>query len=236
MTKEEIIVKYYYKKLTFNMKIEKEIEKVALNGKNIEIKDNKDVKVEIKYKDIKDSNLEVFYKIKVTNTEKLPGKVVIEEILPEGFEFVIEESNALFEKEDNKYILQTEEIKPEETKEYKVTLRWKQEEENKGEKQNTAKIGKTTNTANCEETTLEDNEAKATIEIKLNKTIKDVITDIFDNNKEEEKQDNNKDEEIEMPKAGQSRIIYISIVILVVGTVFIIQYNKKKRSKNKRRK
>lgn len=262
MTEEEIIVKYYYKRIPFNFKVEKEIDKIILNGEEVEVTDKNKAKVEIKYKDINETKLEVSYKIKVTNTEKIEGIAILEEILPEGFEFVIEESNAGFELETEelqkkyeldsknsedeessdsskksqnsketklaeksdeaeviKYILKTEILKPGETKEYKVTLRWKPDSANKGEKANIAKIAKTENTPEYEETTLEDNEDDAIIEIKLEKTLEDVINDI---------KDGKLDEVIDMPKTGQSRIIYIASALIAGTCVGIIVYRKKK--------
>ena len=77
MAEENTIVKYYYRKLPFNFKIEKEVESVTLNGdsgsKQVDLSNKKQAKVEIKYKDISSTNLEVTYKIMVTNTEKISG-------------------------------------------------------------------------------------------------------------------------------------------------------------------
>lgn len=223
ITKEEKVVKFYYQKLLFNMKIEKEIDKIVLDGKNIEVTDKNREIIEVKYKNLNETRLEVCYKIKVINTQKIEGIALIEEILPEGFELKIEESNANWLKKDNKYLLATQIIKPEETKEYKVTLKWKPEEKNKGEKINIAKIAKTLNTPHYEESTLDDNEAKAIIEIKLNKTINDVI-------------DNVKEEIIDMPKTGQSKVIYIILggifICGISGLVYLKIKSKKKINKS----
>ncbi|MBP3502386.1 MAG: MucBP domain-containing protein [Clostridia bacterium] len=172
MTKEDIIVKYYYKKLTFNMKIEKEIEKVLLNGNEeiVKVENNKLVKVKIDDKNLSSTTIEIVYKLKVTNTEKVEGRALIEEHVPEGLELVAEKSSKDWTLQENHYVLQTEEIKPQETKEYMVTLKCKPEEENKGEKNNIAKITKTDNVPNFYETTLLDNEDSAKVEIEIKKT------------------------------------------------------------------
>ena len=218
MTEEEITVKYYYKKLLFNMKVDKEIDKIVLNGQNVEVTDKNKAKLEIKYKDLNETKLEISYKIKVTNTEKIEGVAIIEEMIPQGFEFV-EEALANWKEKDGKYTLTTEVINPGETREYKITLRWVPEETNKGKKINTAKITNTINIPNYEETTLEDNEDIAIIEIKLEKTIGDIINDI-------------KEEVINMPKTGQNRIIYIASV-LIAGTCIGVIVWRKKIAKNK---
>ncbi len=211
MKEEETTVTYYYKKLLFNMKVEKEIEKVTLNGQNMEITDKNKQKIEIKYKDLKETKLEITYKIKVTNTEEVEGVAVIEEIIPEGFEFV-ENEKTIWKEKDRKYTLTTEVINPGETKEYQITLKWNPEETNKGQKVNTAKIANTVNIPEYEETTKEDNEDTAIIEIKLNKTIEDVIN---------------------MPKTGQERIVYIAAAIIAGACIGIMVWRKNKKSNKK---
>ena len=219
MTEKETEVKYYYKKLLFNMKVEKEIEKIILNGQNVEVTDKNKQKLEIKYKDLNETKLKITYKIKVTNTEKVEGIAIIEEILPEGFEFMRKEDETWKEK-DGKYTLTTEVINPGETKEYEITLKWNPEEANKGQKVNTAKIANTVNIPEYKETTLEDNEDTAIIEIKLNKTIEDVINDI-------------KDDVVNMPKTGQARIVYIVAVTIAGTCIGIIVWRKRKIIRNK---
>ncbi len=218
MTEDDIIVKYYYRKALFNFKLEKEIESIILNGQSIDVTNKNKAKLEIKYKNINETELEIGYKIKVTNTEKVEGTAIIEENIPGGFEFIQKKSSTKWKEKDGKYILQTGTIEPEKTVEYKVTLRWKPEEANEGEKINIAKITNTTNIPNYEETTKKDNEDTAIIEIKLEKTIKDIINNI-------------KEESVNMPKTGQTRIIYISAVIIAGSCVGIIIWRKKKGKK-----
>ena len=220
MTEEDTIVKYYYKKLLFNMKIEKEIDKILLNGQNVEVTDKNKAKVEIKYINIKETELEVSYKIKVTNTEKVEGKAIIEEVLPEGFEFIAGESNASWKELDGKYTLETSIIEPGETIEYRVTLKWNPEEVNKGEKINIAKIAETNNTPDYKETTLEDNEDTAIIEVELNKTIEDIINDI-------------KEDIVNMPKTGQTRIVYVLAVVICATCIGVIIWRKRRGPKNR---
>ena len=233
MEEQEIIVKYYYKKLPFNFKIEKELQTVKVNGseEKVQLINNKLAKLEIDYKDINNTNIEVTYKIKVTNTEQIEGTALIEELLPEGFEFIIESSSEGWTLKEGKYILQTETIKPKETKEYTITLRWKGQEENKGQKQNTAKIIQTTNNPNFEETTLEDNEDTATVEIQLNKTLQDIINgaidDIKDGNIDDAVQGVIKDV-VTSIKTGDAIIIYI-VTLIMSGIVLVVIVKKRKK-------
>ena len=208
MTEDEIIVKYYYKKLPFNMKVEKEIDKITVNGEETTYSgDNKFAKVEIKYKDINNTSVEVSYKIKVTNTEKVKGTAILEELIPDGFEFANDKSDEKWKEQNGKIVLETEEIKPGETKEYTITLSWKADENNKGEKANTVKITDTENKARYEETTRDDNKDTAIIEIKLQKT----IFDISKNN----------------VKTGDL-IIFSIAAILIAGVALIVVIKKEK--------
>ena len=126
LSEEETVVIYYYRKIKFNFKIEKEISKIVVN--------NKEQALESEMPTIK-----VEYKIKVTNTEKLAGKATIEENIPDGFEFA-EENADEWNLVDGKYVLETELINPGEYKEYVVVLKWKNDTQNKGGKINNVKI------------------------------------------------------------------------------------------------
>ena len=178
MTEDEIVVKYYYKRLPFNFKLEKEITKVELNGESIEVKGGDTAKVNIKYKEINEANLKVTYKIKVTNTEKVEGIAIIEELIPQGFEFVLDESSKGWLLSDGKYVLETKILNPGETAEYEVVLKWNAKEENKGTKSNTARIAETKNNPEFDETTTKDNEDDAVIEIKIEKTLPEILDDV----------------------------------------------------------
>ena len=215
ITEDEITVIYYYKKNSFNFKVEKEIEKITLNGQDVKVTNKNKTKVEIKYKDINEIELEVVYKIKVTNTGKIEGKAILEEYLPEYFEFIKQESNQEFDEKNDKYVIETDVIKSEETKEYKVCLRWIPNTEHKGESINKVKITKTTNNANYKETNLEDNEDTAIVEIKLKKSVDQVIEDMIE-------------DVVNMPKTGQSRIIYVLVIVITVTCFGIIVCRKRK--------
>ena len=224
MTEQEIIVKYYYKKALFNMKIEKEIEKVIVNGQQTNnFENNKLVKVAVEYKEIADTTIEISYKIKVTNTEKVAGTAIIEEYIPEGFEFVKDKSDENWKEENGKFVLQTEEIKPKQTKEYTVTLKWNPSEENKGQKENIAKIANTANKPNYEETTKQDNEDKAIVEIELQKTIQDIIDDVKDGKTEDVVKDI-----ITNVKTGDKIIMYV-MTIIIAGSVIIVMKMRNKK-------
>lgn len=235
MTEEDIVVKYYYKKLGFNMKIEKVIQGIKLNGQEtgIDLQNHKFAKLEVEYKEIENTNIEISYNIKVTNTEKISGTAIVEEIIPDGFEFLLEDSDNNWKQEEEKFILETEEIGPGEVKEYKVVLRWNPKAENRGKKINTVKISEVNNEPGYGEITLEDNEDTAIIEIKINKTIQEIINDAKENIK-----DGNIDNAIKGTisdikykvkdvKTGDAIIVSI-ITLLIAGVTILIIIKRKK--------
>ncbi|MBQ3408460.1 MAG: MucBP domain-containing protein, partial [Clostridia bacterium] len=167
---DEVTVTYYYRKLNFNMKVEKEFVNVVVNNEVIDsFDDKKNIEATIKYKDINTVGIKAIYKITVTNTEEVAGTAVVEENIPEGFEFVASESDGKWELVDGKYTLTTEELLPGESKEYVVVLSWVASEKNYGSKKNIALIIATENGAEYAETLEEDNKDEAIIKIVLSK-------------------------------------------------------------------
>ena len=222
LSEEETVVIYYYRKIKFNFKIEKEISKIVVNNKEQALESEMPI-ITLEYKDVSDTTIKVEYKIKVTNTEKLAGKAIIEENIPDGFEFA-EENADEWNLVDGKCVLETELINPGEYKEYVVVLKWKNDTQNKGEKINNVKITDTQNEANFDETTLEDNEDNAVVELKIDKTVNDVIDDIKNGNSQEIIKDIKT-----TVKTGDA--IIVSIVILTVSTISLIIIVKRKSKK-----
>lgn len=222
LSEEETVVIYYYRKIKFNFKIEKEISKIVVNNKEQALESEMPI-ITLEYKDVSDTTIKVEYKIKVTNTEKLAGKATIEENIPDGFEF--SEGNAdEWNLVDGKYVLETELINPGEYKEYVVVLKWKNDTQNKGKKVNNVKIIDTQNEANFDETTLEDNEDNAVVELKIDKTVNDVIDDIKNGNSKEIIRDIKT-----AVKTGDT--IIVSVVVLTVSTISLIIIVKRKSKK-----
>ena len=221
LTNEETIVTYYYEKLPFNLKIQKEVSNVLVNGEKLNVEENNIPMIIIAYKDIKDTTITIEYKIKVTNTESIAGKAVIEEKIPKGFELATE-SNPNWMKTEDTYTLQTDEILPGETKEYVVVLNWIQDTQNEGYKSNEAKIISTENEPKFDETTVLDNKDDAVVQIIINKTLQDVVDDIKDGNTKEVIKDIARS-----VKTGD--VIIVSVITLAVfGTVLVIVLVKRK--------
>ena len=147
----------------FNMKIEKTIKEVFINNQYQDIGEGKLMKTEIVDKEINKTSLIVKYKIIVTNTGKVEGSAVVEDIIPKGYT-VAGTNPAYWTNLDNtKLQTKTEIIQPGESKELEVVLVWQNRQDNFGTKINKAKIVKTSNESNAKETTIEDNISEATI-------------------------------------------------------------------------
>lgn len=222
LSEEETVVIYYYKKVKFNFKIEKDISKIIVNNEEKTIESGMPI-ITLQYKNVSNTIIKVEYKIKVTNTEKLAGKAIIEENIPDGFEFA-EENADEWNLVDGKYVLETELINPGESKEYVVILKWKNDTQNKGKKVNNVKIIDTQNEANFDETTLEDNEDNAIVELKIDKTVNDVIDDIKNGNSKEIIRDIKT-----AVKTGDT--IIVSVVVLTISTISLIIIVKRKSKK-----
>jgi hypothetical protein len=128
--KNEIIVKYYYKKKPFNLKIENIIETITIDKKEIK-NGTKFLKQEIMKVDYDKSKIELKYKIIVTNDGELSGRGIVIEELPKGLEIDIEK-NPGWRVENGKVVRETKYLKPGEKEEYELILRWEKEEDSLG--------------------------------------------------------------------------------------------------------
>ena len=156
-----IYVNYSYRRMTFNLKIDKLVASVIIDGSEKTV--NSDLgKVEVNRKELSTAKVQVVYTIKVTNDGELAGKATIEENIPEGMKMSAA-NNREWTIGETQATLETGEIKPGETKEYKVVLDWKNGESNVGSIVNTADIISTTSDAKFAETNTNDNKSGATV-------------------------------------------------------------------------
>ena len=153
-------VNYYYRKMVFNMKVDKTVESIIVDGQEQGV--NGDIgKVEIHRKNLSTAKVQVKYKIAITNDSELTGKAVIMEDIPSGM-IMKPENNPGWDIKEATATRETEEMKPGETQEYQVVLDWNNGENNIGMKENTATIT-TQNEAGFGEKDMTDNEDKADI-------------------------------------------------------------------------
>ncbi|MCI8384201.1 MAG: DUF11 domain-containing protein [Clostridia bacterium] len=166
-TQNDETIIYYYKKLKFNIGIQKEIKEAYLDGNPIKIsKDNKMMKVELVKNNIPNANLQITYSIRVSNTEELSGTAILYEMIPTGFTLVGFDKNCWQVHEDGNLSM-TLELNAGESRVYELTFQWNNNESNFGTKTNKVAIVKTMNEANFSETTSEDNQSEATAIINI---------------------------------------------------------------------
>ena len=153
-----IYVNYYYRKLIFNLKVDQTITSVIVNGQETIINGTLG-KIEVHRKNISTADIKVIYKIKVTNDSELTGKANVVENIPSGM-IMIADDNPEWTINGTTASLETDEIKPGESREYQVVLRWQNGDSNIGTKENMVSII-TENEAVFEEKDKTDNESKA---------------------------------------------------------------------------
>ena len=165
LTELENTVIYSYRKLDFNFSVEETIEAININGKNIEITDDKLAKVEIKSEEIKNTELTVKYNIKVTNEGELAGIAKILETIPEGYEIV--QTPEYWKKYTEGKISSEVQLGAGESKDLKLTVKWVNKENNLGSKSSTVQIIETLNTAYYEDTDMEDDKSEAVVVVNI---------------------------------------------------------------------
>jgi len=158
-------VNYYYRKLNFNLSIDKKVNNIVVNGKALNI-NGKLGKVEIAKKDISTSKIEISYIIKVTNKGELAGKATILENIPFGTTMT-KEQNPMWNIANTVATLDTDEIKPGETREYEVILVWNNNEDNIGTKLNEVEILSNENEPGFEDSNKDDDKDKAEVIISI---------------------------------------------------------------------
>ena len=151
-------VNYYYRKLTFNLRVDKTIASVIVNGQETAINGSLG-KVEIHRKELSTANVKVVYRIRVTNDSELSGKANVVDNIPSGMTMIADNNPGWTIKQTTASI-ETDEIKPGESREYQVVLGWQNGDGNIGTKENIASII-TENEAGFEEKDKLDNESKA---------------------------------------------------------------------------
>jgi hypothetical protein len=165
LTEKDGTVRYYYRKLRFDLSIDKTITQIILKGKETNFKGSKTAKVEIKEKELKEAELIIVYNIEIRNTGEIEGIAKVKEIIPQGFELIEGQKETEIE------------LQPGESKNITVKVKWLRGEENLGIKENTVKLEDIENPAKFEEISIEDNSSSATvvISIKTGETIKTII-------------------------------------------------------------
>ena len=83
-TEEDIEVIYYYRKQTFNLSVEKQINRITVNGKEHSLKDGLD-QIDVVASEVQETDIVVTYKIVVSNPGEIEGTATVIESIPEFF-------------------------------------------------------------------------------------------------------------------------------------------------------
>lgn len=159
LTKEDLQIIYFYRKLDFNLKVKMELKKAYINEHYYELEGRLD-KIETQIREANSaSNVKVFYNLKIENNSERSGGATIKVKLPAGY-VAIESSNYQING-DNTLTINLPDINSNETKEIEIIIKKNEERDISETLTSIASIETTT----VEETNLKDNEAKCELVI-----------------------------------------------------------------------
>lgn len=113
---DEIEVIYYYEVIPFNIKVDKKISSILLNGNKESIKNGKEINIKARTTD----EIIVYYEINVENTGDIKATFKVEEEEIPYFEIY---DKGEFKQVDKKYVLE-DELGPGEKETYKIGYKW----------------------------------------------------------------------------------------------------------------
>lgn len=172
---------YYYNKQDFNIKADKTISELYVNGEKQDIKNNKNniFQVSINRKEVAKTDLKIRYIIRISNTGEIPGTAgKVTDQIPEGLEFhqednpdywKLENGVAITDKLDNKVIL------PGQFEELEIILRCSNLEDKLGVKTNHVVAENMNNEPNFEDTNKEDDKGKCDLIVSIGLGGTDII-------------------------------------------------------------
>lgn len=172
---------YYYNKQDFNIKADKTISELYVNGEKQDVKNNKNniFQVSINRKEVTKTDLKIRYIIRISNTGEIPGTAgKVTDQIPEGLEFhqednpdywKLENGVAITDKLDNKVIL------PGQFEELEIILRCSNLEDKLGVKTNHIVAENMKNEPNFEDTNKEDDKGKCDLIVSIGLGGTDII-------------------------------------------------------------
>ena len=159
-TEDDIEVIYYYRKQTFNLSVEKQIERITVNGEPHSLKDGLD-QIDVVASQVQETDIQVTYKIVVSNPSEIEGSTKVIESIPDFFR--VYDGTSTEWTENGKSLEAQVTLQPGETKELTVVLRWIRNGDNFGLQINTVVLTNVSNPANYEEINIEDNTSTAEV-------------------------------------------------------------------------
>ena len=171
---DTIVVNYYYRKKIFNLKTEKNVTSVVVNGVENGVSNGKLGKAEVNRKKVNSTSLRLVYTIKITNDGEIEGSGTIVENIPGGMTMKAENNAGWIIKGDVARI-DTGVIAVGESKEFRVILDWDNSQDNFGTKRNLVELESTKNDAGFEESNLKDNDDSADAIISVSTGVKNAL-------------------------------------------------------------
>ena len=86
-TEDDLEIIFYYKKQEFNLKVEKQITRITVNGQEHSLNEELD-QIDVVSSKVSETNIEVTYKIIVSNTAEIEGTATVIENIPNYFSVV----------------------------------------------------------------------------------------------------------------------------------------------------
>lgn len=152
----DVNVVYYYRKLNFDISLEKSVKSLVIDGKHKKVSSDKTIKAELSKKNSNKSTAEIEYSIRVRNIGEVKGKANILEKISNGF-VMYEKDNPGWSIKNNEARIKTEEILPGETRIYIIKLHWKTGTTKMGSRVSKTTIESTENNIEAEEVNLNNN-------------------------------------------------------------------------------
>lgn len=152
----DVNVVYYYRKLNFDISLEKSVKSLVIDGKHKKVSSDKTIKAELSKKNSNKSTAEIEYSIRVRNIGEVKGKANILEKISNGF-VMYEKDNPGWSIKNNEARIKTEEILPGETRIYIIKLHWKTGTTKMGSRISKTTIESTENNIEAEEVNVNNN-------------------------------------------------------------------------------
>ena len=175
--KEDQTITYYYRKLPFNIGVEKTVKEIIVNGESKNVGNGKLSKIEIPESKMPTTEMIVKYKIVVKNTGKVDGIAEIVDTIPTGFD-IAEDNPSYWTVLSGEKLATKLELKIGEEKELEVILKWKTSSQNLGTTKNVAEVTNTDNEPKYPDNNPDDNISFAEVIISV-KTGREIISEIL---------------------------------------------------------
>ena len=173
--KEDQTIIYYYRKLPFNIGVDKTVKEITVNGERKYTGNGKLAKIEIPESKLANAEVIVKYKVLVKNTGKVDGTAEIIDTIP--VEFEIANTNPTYWNKLQGGKIQTNvDLKVGEEKELEVVLKWKTSSKTLGTTKNVAEVTNTDNVPKYPDNNPNDNISTAEVIISV-KTGREILGD-----------------------------------------------------------